>query len=49
MKGAQKKPSPALEAFQAGAGLVKQNPVLSGLMERAVPRFDDSYPMARED
>ncbi len=49
MKGAQKRPSPALEAFQAGAGLVKQNPVLSGLMERAVPRFDDSYPMARED
>ena len=49
MQGAQKKPSPALEAFQAGAGLVKQNPVLSGLMERAVTHFDDSYPMARED
>ena len=49
MKGKQKKPNPALEAFQAGCGLVRQNPVLGPLMERADEHFDDSYPMARED
>lgn len=49
MKGKQKKVNPALEAFQAGRGLVKQNPVLSPLMERVDLHFDDSYPMAKED
>ena len=49
MKGKQKRPNPAQEAFQAGCGLVKQNPVLGSLMERADVHFDDSYPMARED
>ena len=42
-------PNPAQEAFRAGQGLVKQNPVLGPLIERAVLCFDDSYPMARED
>ena len=49
MKGKQKKSDPAQEAFRAGEGLVKQDPVLRSLMERAVTHFDDSYPMARED
>ncbi len=49
MKGKQKKTNPAQEAFQAGYGLVKGNPVLGPLLEEAVTRFDDSYPMARED
>lgn len=49
MKGKQKKPNPAQEAFQAGCGLVKRSPVLGPLMERADTSFDDSYPMARED
>ena len=49
MRGKQKKPNPSLEAFQGGSGLVKQNPVLGPLMERAVLHFDDSYPMAKED
>ena len=41
MKGKQKRPNPAQEAFQAGFGLVKQNPVLGSLMERADVHFDD--------
>lgn len=45
----QNKPNPAREAFQAGCGLVNQNPVLSPLMKEATPHFDDSYPMAKED
>ncbi len=49
MKGKQKKPNPAQEAFQAGCGLVKQNPVLGPLLERADVQFHDGYPMARED
>ena len=49
MKGKQKKPNPAQEAIQAGCRLVKHNPVLGPLLERAETRFDDSYPMARED
>ena len=49
MKGAQKRPNPAQEAFAAGQGLVLQNPVLEPLMRAAEAHFDDSYPMARED
>ncbi|MCI8423085.1 MAG: peptidase [Lawsonibacter sp.] len=49
MSGKQKRPNPAQEAFQAGEGLVHQNPVLGSLMHRANTHFDDSYPMARED
>ena len=41
--------NPALEAFQAGCGLVSQNPVLGPLMKEATTHFDDSYPMARAD
>ena len=32
MKGKQKKSDPAQEAFRAGEGLVKQDPVLRSLM-----------------
>ena len=49
MNKKQKRPKPALEAFQAGCGLVKRNPVLGPLMERAQTHFDDSYPMAKDD
>ena len=45
----QQRANPAREAFQAGCGLVALNPVLGPLMKEAVPHFDDSYPMARED
>ncbi len=41
--------NPALEAFQAGCGLVMQNPVLGPLIKEASVHFDDSYPMARTD
>lgn len=49
MNGKQRKPNPAREAFQAGCGLVRQNPVLGPLLGKAVVCFDDSYPMAKED
>ena len=49
MNKKQKRPNPALEAFQAGCGLLRQDPVLGPLMERAEPHFDDSYPMAKDD
>ena len=45
----QGKANPAQEAFQAGCMLVAQHPVLGPLIRRASVRFDDSYPMARED
>lgn len=41
--------NPAQEAFEVGCRLVTQNPVLGPLIKEAVLRFDDSYPMARED
>ena len=41
MNKKQKRPNPALEAFQAGCGLLRQDPVLGPLMERAEP-FDYS-------
>ncbi len=49
MKGTQKKANPAQEAFEAGCKLVKRNPVLGPLLSEANTRFDDSYPMARDD
>ena len=50
MNGKQKKgKNPAEEAFQAGRSLVSANPVLGPLMKQSSPRFDDGYPMARED
>ena len=49
MNRKQNKPNPALEAFEAGCGLVKKNPILGPLMERAYPHFEDTYPMAKED
>lgn len=49
MSGKQKKANPAQEAFQAGCGLVKGNPVLGPLLIKARLRFDESYPMGRED
>ena len=49
MSGKQRKPNPALEAFQAGCGLVGQSPALGPLLERADTHFDDSYPMAKGD
>ncbi len=45
----QQKANPALDAFQAGCGLVAQHPVLGPLMKQATAHFDDSYPMAKED
>ncbi len=49
MKGKQKKANPALEAFEAGRGLVQRDPVLGPLVREARSHFDDSYPMARGD
>lgn len=48
-KKGQQKTNPAQEAFGAGCAMVKQNPVLGPLRERATIHFDDSYPCARED
>ena len=45
----RKKPNPAQEAFTQGCGLVSANPMLGPLMKAASTRFDDSYPMAKED
>lgn len=49
MRGKTKKPNPAQEQFDMGCGIVMQHPVLGPLMEHASVRFNDSYPMARED
>lgn len=49
MSGKQKKPNPALEAFQAGCGLVGQSPALGPLLKQVDTHFDDSYPMAKGD
>ena len=48
-KKGQQKTNPAQEAFGAGCAMVRQNPVLGPLRERATVHFDDSYPCARED
>lgn len=40
----QNKPNPAREAFQAGCGLVNQNPVLSPLMKEATPILTTATP-----
>lgn len=48
-KNRKQSTNPAQEAFQAGYGMVRQNPVLGPLLERATVHFDDSYPSARED
>lgn len=45
----QGKANPAQEFFQAGCSLVRVHLVLGRLMKEASVRFDDGYPMARED
>ena len=49
MKKKASKPNPGLEAFQAGYEIVRGNPVLKEILSHANLRFDDSYPMAKED
>lgn len=49
MKKKSSKPNPAAEAFQTGCAIVRANPVLKEILYHANLRFDDSYPMAKED
>lgn len=49
MKKKQNVNNPALEAFQAGFGIVQENPVLGPLLRKCGVFFDNSYPMARDD